>query len=100
MRKILLSILLTGLLFTFCSKDKKDDPAEDSVEYFSANLKANMKYDEFVNLFGKPDGDLGSGIHIYFYTLGDGSMIYIGYTNKIEYARHVGANGQLLHTII
>lgn len=50
--------------------------------------------------FKKYDSDRGSGIHIYVYKLRDSTEILIGYTDRILYARHVDANGQLLHTII
>jgi hypothetical protein len=70
------------------------------MEYFNANLKADMKYEDIVNLFGQPDGDSGSGIHIYYYNLSDGTRIVIGYVDKIYYARHVSASGQVLHNII
>jgi hypothetical protein len=102
MRKVLLSILLTSLLFAACSKNDNPDnnDQKDTMQYFDANLKADMKYDDIVNLFGQPDGDLGSGIHIYYYDLRDGSRIVIGYADKILYARHVSANGQVVHNII
>ena len=101
MRKIILGILLTALLFTACSKDTREEPSDkETIEYFNYNLKADLKYDDLVNLFGAPDGDIGSGIHIYVYDLKDGSKVYIGYTDKIMYARHVSSSGQVLHTII
>jgi hypothetical protein len=101
MRKIILGILLTALLFTACSKDTREEASDkETIEYFNYNLKADLKYDDLVNLFGAPDGDIGSGIHIYVYDLKDGSKVYIGYTDKIMYARHVSSSGQVLHTII
>ena len=95
-------MLLSSLLFAACSKDNDNTSAndKDTMEYFNANLRVDMKYDEMVNLFGQPDGDLGSGIHIYYYNLNDGSRIVIGYTDKIMYARHVSTSGQVLHNII
>lgn len=98
---MLLAILLTTLLFTACSKDTREEPTDkETIEYFNYNLKADLKYDDLVNLFGEPDGDIGSGIHIYVYDLKDGSKVYIGYTDKIMYARHMSSSGQLLHNII
>ena len=101
MRKSLLTILLIGTLLTACKKDNDNNTGnKDTIEYFNANLKVEMKYDEMVNLFGQPDGDLGSGIHIYSYALSDGSSVLIGYADKILYARHVSQSGQVLHTLI
>jgi hypothetical protein len=56
-----------------------------------------------VATFGEPDGDLGSGIHIYYYNLDDGTCIWIGFADRIIYARHMSnntASGQLLHTLL
>jgi hypothetical protein len=101
MGKFLLTILLSGMLLTACKKNNYNNTIiKGTIEYFNANLKAEMKYDEMVNLFGQPDGDLGSGIHIYSYKLSDGSSVLIGYVDKILYARHVSQSGQVLHTII
>jgi hypothetical protein len=101
MRKILMAILLTALLFTACGKDTREEPTDkETIEYFNYNLTADLKYDDLVNLFGQPDGDIGSGIHIYVYDLKDGTKVYIGYTDKIMYARHMDSNGQVLHAII
>ena len=101
MRKILLSMLLTGTVLIACSKKSNNTNYDkDSAAYFIAYLKADMNYTDIVNQFGNPDGDIGSGIHIYYYDLNDGTKIYIGYVDKILYARHVNSNGQLIHTII
>ncbi|OQP58395.1 hypothetical protein A4R26_02755 [Niastella populi] len=96
-----LAILLTGMLTTACSKDTREEPTDkETIEYFNYNLKADLTYDDLVNLFGVPDGDIGSGIHIYVYDLKDGTKVYIGYSDKIMYARHMSSGGQLLHNII
>lgn len=100
MRNVFLAILLTTLLFTGCAKSTNTDPEPDTAGFFIANLNAGMKYTEIVNVFGEPDGDKGSGIHIYYYNLTDGTAIYIGYADKIIYARHVNSSGQIIHTII
>lgn len=65
-----------------------------------ANLKSTMSYADIVNVFGNPDGDVGSGLHIYVYNLTDGSVVKIGYADKIMYAKHVSSSGQVLHIII
>jgi hypothetical protein len=100
MKKILCTILFAAVFFMYCSKGREAPSDKDSIEYFNYNLSADMKYTDIVSVFGEPDGDKGSGIHIYYYNLSDGTSVYIGYTDKIMYARHMSASGQLLHTII
>jgi hypothetical protein len=93
--------LLVFVLFISCTK--KQEAADNTYAYFNTNLKSSMTYADMVNKFGNPDGDLGSGIHIYYYELKDGTSIWIGYTDKIMYARHMSSStgsAQLLHTIL
>ena len=59
-----------------------------------------MTMNQVKYVFGEPDADNGSGIHIYIYRLSDATEIWIGYTDKIIYARHLDSNQKLLHTII
>src|SRR5215213_9538144 len=98
MKKSVFAILLFLVLTGSCSR--QPDQVKDSFEYFSTHLKADMSYPTIVNLFGAPDKDIGSGIHIYVYNLADGSAVWIGYTDKILYAKHVNSAGQMLHNII
>jgi small-conductance mechanosensitive channel len=67
---------------------------------FEKNLKADMDYQTIVAVFGTPVKDVGSGIHIYVYEFNDSTEIWIGYTSKIIYARHVDSNHMILHTLI
>jgi len=99
MKKIFFCITVLFLFVAVsCSKKEQD---RDTFEYFNTSLNADMKYDNIVKVFGLPDDDIGSGIHIYVYKLSDGTVIWIGYTDRILYARHVSGNGQhLLHSII
>ena len=99
MKKIIFSLFISSFVFVACNKNDSQDN-KDSYAYFSKELKANMDYDSIVNKFGQPDEDKGSGIHIYVYKLQDGTEIWIGYTDRILYARHMSNNGQLLHTLI
>ena len=41
-------------------------------------LKKGMSYDEMVAIVGRPDRDIGSGIHIYLYKMPDESEIIVG----------------------
>lgn len=90
--------MLCTMVSASCSKSK--DSSKDTYDYFSTHLVAGMNYSDIVNAFGEPDEDIGSGIHIYVYKLKDGTAIWIGYTDRILYARHVDSNLQVLHTII
>jgi hypothetical protein len=103
MKKLLLSLsLLLLLAATAClKKSTNDDPQPDTIGYFTQHLKASMSYAALVDTFGTPDGDIGSGIHIYVYNLTDGSVVWIGHNGTdLLYARHMSSTGQLLHTII
>jgi hypothetical protein len=73
---------------------------ELTIDFFKANLTVNMNYDEIVTKFGEPQNDIGSGIHIYVYKLVDSTEIWIGYTDKIFYARHMDTNQQLIEDLI
>jgi hypothetical protein len=59
-----------------------------------------MTYNSIVAIFGVPLKDIGSGIHIYVYQLADSSEIWIGYSDKILYARHMDKNGQIIENLI
>jgi hypothetical protein len=69
-------------------------------DYFKDNLKPDLTYNSIVIKFGAPSKDIGSGIHIYVYQLSDSTEIWIGYTDKILYARHVDKNGQIIENLI
>jgi hypothetical protein len=97
MKKLLLLLFLTSGCLLSCKKDTTD---KRTYEYFAANVKQPMDDKIVIKLFGEPDDDIGSGIHIFVYNLTDGTVIFIGVTDHIHYASHVDANGQLLHIII
>lgn len=101
MKRLFFSLLMVICIASSCDKKTTEDQNEQrSFESFNTQLKADMTYTAIVNAFGTPDEDKGSGIHIYVYKLTNGTSIWIGYANKIIYARHVDSNGQVLHTII
>lgn len=56
---------------------------------FESKLHMANTYDDITKAFGEPDRDVGSGIHIYVYELDDGTEVWIGYTDRILYARHM-----------
>jgi hypothetical protein len=99
--RLVLLVFTLGLSFSYCNK--KPDISKDTYEYFKAHLNVDMTYAQIVAAFREPNGDLGSGIHIYFYDLDDGTCIWIGFADRIIYARHMSnhtGTGLLLHTLI
>lgn len=96
------TILVMFFLVIFISCLKKNNSAKDEITYlnYKNNLKSNMNYNSIVAKFGKPSKDIGSGIHIYVYQLVDSTEIWIGYADKIIYARHLDANHQIMEKII
>jgi hypothetical protein len=99
MTKFFLSFLIIAASFAACSKNESK-VEKATIEYFRIHLKADMDFTAIQNLFGQPDADLGSGIHIYVYQLKDGTAIWIGYANKIMYARHIDGNNQLISNLV
>ena len=98
LKVVVLSLLLCSMVSVSCTKGNKT--GKSTYDYFSTHLKADMNYPDIVNVFGEPDEDIGSGIHIYVYRLTDGTAIWVGFTDRIVYARHVDSNQQVLHIII
>jgi hypothetical protein len=94
--------LLAFFLAVFFSCSKENDSTKYEFKYsdFEKNLKPDMTYNSIVAKFGAPLKDIGSGIHIYVYQLTDSTEIWIGYTDKILYAKHVDKNGQIIKNII
>jgi hypothetical protein len=99
MRKLTCLIILLAAMAISCSKNNSGCSGK-SFEYFNTHLTIDMDYNALVKTFGAPDGDIGSGIHIYVYKLCDGTSVMIGYSDKILYAKHVDSNQQPLHTIL
>lgn len=99
MRRLLLLILFAFTLSTGCSKKEKGTET-GTVEYFKQHLTADMNYATITKTFGQPNADKGSGVHIYVYGLKDGTSIWIGYADKILYARQMDSNNQLIATLL
>jgi hypothetical protein len=85
-RNIVVFALL--LLFLGCQKDESVEK-KLTFEDFKDKLEIGMNYSDIIINFGDPDEDIGSGLHIYMYKLEDSSEVWIGYSNKIEYIKHV-----------
>jgi hypothetical protein len=95
--RIILPLFFSFVVLAACSDDEDD---KLTFEKFEKHLKQDMSYTELVFYFGKPADDIGSGIHIYIYELGDGTKMQIGYTDYVHSARHISADGQLLQELI
>jgi hypothetical protein len=88
------------LIFLSCAKENNTTIPGYTYTDFANNLKPEMTYDAIVAKFGEPSKDIGSGIHIYVYPLNDFTEIWIGYADKIIYARHVDKNHQVIENMI
>ena len=88
------------IVFLSCTKENNSTKHRFIYSDFKDNLKPDQTYNSIIAKFGEPSKDIGSGIHIYVYQLTDSSEIWIGYTDKILYARHVDKNGQIIENII
>jgi hypothetical protein len=82
-------LFLLPLFITIVCCDEDSGLSRDSIEYFQKYLKQDMNYSDMKSIFGEPDADIGSGIHIYVYNLEDGTKVTIGYTDRIIYANQV-----------
>lgn len=97
-----LVFLLSLLIFMACSYEHSTIDNERALTYddFKNNLKSDMSYNSITAKFGTPSKDIGSGIHIYVYELTDSSKVWIGYTDKIIYAKHIGIDQVALEDLI
>jgi hypothetical protein len=95
----LLAIATIITLVSACSPDEAQSLAP-TLEHFQTHLKPDMAYDAIVSKFGSPSKDIGSGIHIYVYSLPDSTEMWIGYHDRLLYARQVDAQGNELLRII
>lgn len=99
-------ILIFSLAFIFACTQQHVSPEQNALSqqeltygYFADNLKPDMTYEKITKTFGTPARDIGSGIHIYVYPLTDSTEIWIGFTDKIMYAKQVDKNRNVIKTI-
>jgi len=88
------------IIATACSSHDKTLIHNKTISDFQNNLKSEDTYDTLLKKFGSPSKDIGSGIHIYVYPLRDSTEVWIGYTDKILYARQVNKEGKILKELI
>jgi hypothetical protein len=94
-----LSIFIASVfLLTSCSQDEEIN--RNSIDYFATHLQKDMSHEKLMIVFGKPDNDLGSGIHIYVYQLDDTTEVWVGVTDKVLYANHIDKDRNLLKVLI
>jgi hypothetical protein len=90
-----LFLIMTAITLAACSKDE-EQISKPRLEDFRTHLKKDMDYKSLVSTFGYPLKDIGSGIHIYVYSLPDSTEVWIGYVDAILYARQVDSQGNEL----
>ena len=100
MGKVIALFLIISISCTNESNLVKEVSNKLTVSAFESNLKPDMAYEAIVVTFGAPSKDSGSGLHIYVYVLDDSTEVWIGYANKILYARQVDKNHQVIKTLI
>jgi len=69
-------------------KEHTSEVRKHTLENFRL-VKKGTPIEEVFKDFGKPEKDIGSGIHIYVYGLDDGSKVWIGCVEKVIYVSHV-----------
>jgi hypothetical protein len=95
-----LAVLFGAILLLASCDSNDDDQKRDTLGYFQERIHADMNFETLEKNFGQPDGDIGSGVHIYVYNLDDGTKIQIGFVDKIIYARQVDQNNKVIVTLI
>jgi hypothetical protein len=102
MKRITSTLFFLFLIFILisCSNELVPDKQVLTYDDFATQLKPDMRYQAIVRIFGEPDQDNGSGIHIFVYVLRDSTEIWIGYTDKVLYAKHMDENQQLIRNLI
>jgi hypothetical protein len=104
--QLFFTTVIVVALFYACSKEGKNANlnmrlnGQNTYAWFAANLHAGMDYQGMKETFGEPAKDIGSGIHIYVYLLDDETEIWIGYTDRMLYARHMDKQMNLLHELV
>jgi hypothetical protein len=93
-------LLLIVSVFIVLACSDNDEVNRNSIDYFEARLQKDMSHERLMIVFGKPDKDLGSGIHIYVYKLDDTTEVWVGISDKILYANHMDKDQNLLKVLI
>ena len=59
-------------------------------------IKVGTSYAEVEKQFGKPDKEIGSGLHIPVYILSDGSEVMLGFAENLLYIKHRLNDGKII----
>ncbi|MFA6602044.1 MAG: hypothetical protein WCT02_04275 [Candidatus Paceibacterota bacterium] len=91
-QKIWVPKIVNGII---ASEDQSDNRLSNQLHSYS-QLKAGDSFAKVKRLFGSPEGDIGSGIHIFVYTLADKSRVLIGFADlkHLLYVKHVSFEGK------
>lgn len=92
--------IFTVIVFLLGSCSQDEEINRNSMEYFETHLQKDMSDKELMSVFGQPDADRGSGIHIYVYKLDDNTEVWVGIADKILYANHMDQDQNLLKVLI
>lgn len=70
-------------------------PSERTLDDFTF-VTQDTSYADIEARLGKPDKDIGSGIHIFVYELNDGGEVWFGFAdlNQMIYAKYQTATGE------
>ena len=106
-KRLAVPLLVTASVIALgvaCTK-KKSSWLKDDIRYFQEMLRADMDYDEIVEVFGMPvdlneEFSAKDGLHIYQYPLYDTTFVRIGYSDKIVYACLVDDRNNIVRDII
>jgi len=90
--------LMAGLFF-ITENRKQADPT--IIDNFSS-LKIGTPYIEIEKKFGKPNADIGSGLHIFTYEQQDGSKVLLGFAdlNSLLYVKLMDNSGKTTDLVI
>jgi hypothetical protein len=92
--------LFIAIVFLLASCSQDDEINRNTIDYFETHLKKDMTDKQLMFVFGEPNKDIGSGIHIYVYKLDDNTEVWVGITDKILYGNHMDQNQNLLKVLI
>jgi hypothetical protein len=95
MKHLIIILAFSGLCSILAQNTNADKNKKNYTEFIKV-IKPDMGYKDLVTHFGKPDKNIGSGVDIYVYNLGDSSKVMVGYSDKILYVEHIDKDKKTL----